>query len=480
MKKILAVTCAAALSLSLAACGSSSSDSGGVKVGDYVEFGKYNWEVLDIKGGDALVLSERILEHRPYHGEYVRVTWAESDIRAYLNGDFLSSNFSGDEIELIKTVEVENADNPWDFTAQGGNYKTLGGENTEDKIFLLSLDEVVKYMGNDKYDMLHQEDMGKSETKLYDGMANARIAYDLYGTVGLLASESGGQMSWALRSPGSYSNNAAFVGTGGDIRVDGYYVDDNRFGIRPAMWIKNVRSLKKSVIECEDPECEVCAEGTYTDNPSPDAPGCPVCKNGGECNDKIRHNRIYHQWKYPPKDAQTPEKLEAAELLRDTYDEELNNLRIQLMDAVSIENDDGRLRKTRVISEGMYEKMSYKLNELNIDSRPYSSYDDDRLDKEMESVNSQLQILQDANSALESALKKASDEAVTFEEDRADMFKALGEEALRYELKKNADNDEQRNTIDGIFGDNKVFEWAGMDGDESGTMDSYFQRVFFD
>ena len=366
MKKILAVTIASILSLSFAACGNSSDSSGGIAVGDYVEFEKYNWEVLDIKGGDALVLSERILEHRPYHSEYTTVTWETSDIRAYLNSDFLNNNFSEDEINQLKSVKIENSDNPWDFSEQGGNYKTLGGEDTEDKVFLLSLEEIVKYMGNDKYDMLNQEELGKSENKLYDGMSDVRVAYNLYGKIGTLVSDRSSE-NWLLRSPGCYTNNAAFVNYSGDIRIDGHNVDDGRFGIRSAMWIKNVRTLKKSVVECTDPDCEQCRTGMYTDNPLPDAPDCFICNLGGECRDKVRHYRLYHQWKYISNDDQDPQKLEEVNLLRDTYSAELNELTELVRNAAQMQTDDGRMRKTRVIGEAMYEKLS---NKFNGDSTP--------------------------------------------------------------------------------------------------------------
>lgn len=477
MKKILAVTLAAVLSLSLAACSNSSDSSGGISVGDYVEFGKYNWEVLEIKGRDALVLSERILEHRPYHSEYTVVTWEESDIRAYLNSDFLNNNFSEDEVKQLKLVKVENADNPWDFSEQGGNYKTIGGEDTEDKIFLLSLEEAVKYMGNDKYDMLSQEELGKTETKLYDGMSGVRVAYNQYGMIASLVSD-GSSENWLLRSPGSYSNTAAFVNYSGDICIDGHEVDDGSFGIRPAMWIKNVRTLKKSIVECTDPDCKQCNTGMYTDTPSPDAPDCIICQVGGECKDKVRHNRLYHQWKYGKNSDQSPEKLETANSLKDIYTAELNELRTLVCNAAQMQTDDGRMRKTRIIGEVMYEKLSNKFSTDSIYFREYYAYDDNRLDDEIEFLNGQIEILKKAITALNSAVIKADLEAPTFEEDRLDMFEALGIEGVREGLKRSTDDEDVKDDIDSILGENKVYERLEF-GDKEGTMDAYFQQLFF-
>ena len=40
------------------------------KVGDIITFGGYEWLVLDIEGGRALVVSKDIVEQREYHASY--------------------------------------------------------------------------------------------------------------------------------------------------------------------------------------------------------------------------------------------------------------------------------------------------------------------------------------------------------------------------------------------------------------------------
>lgn len=62
-----------------------------IRVGDIVKFGNYNWQVLEIKGGKALILSERILEQRAYNHTNTDITWANCSLREYLNGDFYDS-----------------------------------------------------------------------------------------------------------------------------------------------------------------------------------------------------------------------------------------------------------------------------------------------------------------------------------------------------------------------------------------------------
>ena len=75
-------------------------------------------------------------------------------------------------------------------------YGTRGGNDTEDYVFSLSLDELIKYFG-DSGQLRFNNEKGYFSDQ-YD---NARIAYDA----------SGATWFWILRSLGIGSYNAAFV-----------------------------------------------------------------------------------------------------------------------------------------------------------------------------------------------------------------------------------------------------------------------------
>ena len=94
-KRILPLALAIALALSLAACGDDSPYSSAV-VGDVIQFGGYDWRVLDIQDGKALIISKDILSTRAYHSVNTEITWEDSDIRQYLNGEFYNG-FSAEE-----------------------------------------------------------------------------------------------------------------------------------------------------------------------------------------------------------------------------------------------------------------------------------------------------------------------------------------------------------------------------------------------
>jgi hypothetical protein len=140
MKKLTAATLILALALCLTACGGdTAANVDAPAVGDIIQFGGYDWQVLEVKGSTALLLSKDILELRLYNDEDEDVTWEICDLRKYLNGNFYNS-FSEDDRVQIMEAKIENKDNQW--------YDTKGGETTNDYIFLLSLEEVVKYFGD--------------------------------------------------------------------------------------------------------------------------------------------------------------------------------------------------------------------------------------------------------------------------------------------------------------------------------------------
>ena len=134
-------------------------------IGSIVTFGCYEqdgdkengpeeieWVVLDVQDGKALLLSKYGLEAKPYNTEYTDVTGETCTLRAWLNSDFLNKAFSAEEQSAILTTTVDNS------SSQGYNDLILiDGNNTQDKIFLLSYAEANKYFGA-KYSWLAGSD----------------------------------------------------------------------------------------------------------------------------------------------------------------------------------------------------------------------------------------------------------------------------------------------------------------------------------
>lgn len=388
MKKKLALLLALATVMSMSACGVEESEStsgldilvasekgGKIKKGYYIVFGDYNWQVLDTKGDKALILSERVLEHRSYHNTSEATTWAESDMRSYLNDEFYNS-FDEKQRKMIAETKLKNPDNPWDFTEQGGNAFTDGGEDTKDYIFLLSLDDIITYFSdNGKDSMLYSSQLGSREKSFRDGCENKIIAYNLNGDV----SNSRGQ-GWLLRSPGMYNNTAAYIGGKGSIAVCGTFVEETDFGMRPAMWVKT-KGLKKSVLNCPKEDCFAC-KYVYVDNPNLEY-SCTICGYADmECPDKERHSRLFHEWFYGSNKV-PEERIEEMLKLREKKDELLQEIINMLYDGQSGVNEKtDKIRISRVMSSEMCSRVVGQLSQEMSTMPVYRTLTKEQLEEE--------------------------------------------------------------------------------------------------
>lgn len=204
-----------------------------------IKFGRYvhkknglpepiEWQVLAREDGQMLVVSKYVLDSKKYNSSARDTTWEKCSLRKWLNNDFLSKAFNSEEQKLIKNSTVIADRNP-------KNNKLLGN-NTTDKLFLLSITEAKKYYSSDE--------MRKCAPTEY---AISKGADTINGHI------IDGKKScwWWLRSPGSLSDRAALVGSNGSINLFGINVFNfdteeifrvrkifNGSGaVRPAMWI---------------------------------------------------------------------------------------------------------------------------------------------------------------------------------------------------------------------------------------------------
>ncbi|MDR3309881.1 MAG: DUF6273 domain-containing protein [Oscillospiraceae bacterium] len=171
-----------------------------VEVGGRLALGEYNgepieWRILDIADGKAFVIAENCVAVRNYSDMGSAVTWENCTLRYWLNGEFYAAAFSDSEQRLIVQTAISNPDNAL--------YNIPGGNDTSDKIFVLSIDEANLYF--------------------YDGSGAAAFE--------------GKTIWWWLRSPGANTGNAASVDIDGIDRAGGLGVNEFTAGVRPAMWV---------------------------------------------------------------------------------------------------------------------------------------------------------------------------------------------------------------------------------------------------
>ena len=176
--------------------------------------------------------------YRLYHHTFDFVTWATSAIRQWLNSEFLA-RFSLAEQELIVETYVVNNDNPWEFPERGGWVDTLGGDNTMDRIFLLSIDEVLRYFGDSGL-IARGAAMGESarDADTDQGLFGWGIS-DQYNDARAALNLEGSYSWWWLRSPGVNPFDAAIVLFGGFLIMSGnnVFMEDISVGVRPALWL---------------------------------------------------------------------------------------------------------------------------------------------------------------------------------------------------------------------------------------------------
>ena len=183
--------------------------------GDVVTFGNYHdekieWIVLAKQFEEALIVSKQSLDCKQYNVIDESVTWETCSLRRWLNEKFIVEAFSSAEQEVIVASTISNPDN-----SQSG---IIGGKDTFDKVFILSIAEANTYF-----------DSTKARQSLPTAYAKAQGAYE---------GKCGGKSPWWLRSPGDDSYFAAYINDDGHLRDAGNFVSKERITVRPALWIK--------------------------------------------------------------------------------------------------------------------------------------------------------------------------------------------------------------------------------------------------
>ncbi len=209
-----------------------------ISVGDHVYFGHYEqdndrtngpekieWIVL-AKGDDrALLISKDALDHKPYNKEYMPMTWEKCNLRSWLNSYFYRAAFTEKERERILESAVPADKNP--------ECNTDPGNDTFDKVFLLSITEAQKFFAIDAERKCTLTPFAREKASDYI----KHIQLDEKTKKAILDQIQGGYWLWWLRSPGDDTGSAARVADDGSLFSSGDFVFFEN-AVRPALWIK--------------------------------------------------------------------------------------------------------------------------------------------------------------------------------------------------------------------------------------------------
>lgn len=280
-KKAAAALACCALALGLAACSSGANASDPSKGGNEllvytsanvaepqelktVTFGTYPqagndaepiaWLVLDEQDGRTLLISEYVLDAQPFNDVdagyawsvnsprlVTSADWADSSLRAWLNGQFAKEAFTADEQSAIAEVTLEDAKSNIAHTSASAADPSIHQTGaTTDKVFLLSVAEAKQYFDSNDARLAMPTDYAVAQG-VYTGQASNDQQAD-------------GASIWWLRTPGYYAGYTAVVVDDGYVHGAGYRnngevhdgFDDHgtvaselggNMGVRPCIWV---------------------------------------------------------------------------------------------------------------------------------------------------------------------------------------------------------------------------------------------------
>ena len=227
-------------------------------IGDLVAIGNYDiipnnekqealmWKVIDKKDGKLLVITDKLIDAFSFNYNQSKenvedVTWENCSLREFLNNEFINMQMTEDERNMIATTHNENKacneylKSIWNFEQEP--YSEMATQNhrddvaTDDKVFLLSLDEVLKYFPG--------EEEAKSKDYPFSMLktSNNRTAYITKAVKengkGYYERDTLGGV-WMTRTLSDTNNKVVYISGQGEIYNYFTYVP---LFIRPAMWI---------------------------------------------------------------------------------------------------------------------------------------------------------------------------------------------------------------------------------------------------
>lgn len=205
----------------------------------YFRFDPIRWRIADIDGDKALIVADRGVDCRPFNETDAVVSWEESTVRSWLNAytagknscsidysgtGFFDTAFTPEEQNLIVEASLENKPN--------SSYGTYCGEDSGDKVFLMSMDDVFL------------DDSTKHGFVYGDGIDDParRFTSTLYakarGSWWSPVDDYKGNSFWFMRTSGYTQKSISYICDFGYIYPRGTMVTCDDACIVPAMWIK--------------------------------------------------------------------------------------------------------------------------------------------------------------------------------------------------------------------------------------------------
>jgi hypothetical protein len=176
-------------------------------IGSLYKFASDQWIVLDVQADKMLLIAKDVVKvNIAFSKDKMSSDWSASSLRNWLNTSYLSTFNSLDKAQIVETT-IGNS----------------GFANTTDKIYILSLAEVQKYLGKNG-----RLQTNNSEMWIDDQYNSNRIAYHHREPA-----------YWWLRTSGYCEQFVSYISPEGKIRPYGFFAthDGRLSGVRPALWV---------------------------------------------------------------------------------------------------------------------------------------------------------------------------------------------------------------------------------------------------
>ena len=189
-----------------------------IKAGDTVIFGSYEqdndqtngkepieWVVMEVEGGDAMLLSRYVLDILAYNDGNMKTSWKNSSLRRWLNSTFYDEAFTAEEKGQLIIKELETK---------------YDEGTTADPVTLMTCPDALRIFENHKARQCvgtpYAKAKGLYQSKKYKGFTH-----------------------WWTRNPSWESyNKASYVAASGGTMKCGAPLTNKNFGIRPLIYLK--------------------------------------------------------------------------------------------------------------------------------------------------------------------------------------------------------------------------------------------------
>ena len=203
----------------------------------YFKWEPIKWRVLSVNGDDVFLLADKALDDRCFEEDYDNwdedyvVTWETCTLRSWLNGYGFSINSKGKDYTKNNFIDAA-----FNKTEKDSIVNTNVGNNTRDRVFLLSETEIYSNMAlayGFEFDNLPVE----YDEHIYDEARRCKSSSfaKAMGVSSWTMKNYVGNCWWWLRSKGDEEGVFSYVDGNGYISNDGWDLGPEIYAIRPAL-----------------------------------------------------------------------------------------------------------------------------------------------------------------------------------------------------------------------------------------------------